>query len=140
MPGIERLSVDNIVASAEQAVQLGIPAIALFPNTEPKLRTEDAREAFNPDNLVCRATRAVKDAGLDIGIMLDVALDPYTSHGHDGLLRGADIANDETLEALVRQSLVQAEAGADILAPSDMMDGRVGAIRRASKRAATPIR
>ena len=129
MPGVERLSVDNIVASAEQAVQLGIPAIALFPNTEPKLRTDDAREAFNPDNLVCRATRAVKDAGLDIGIVLDVALDPYTSHGHDGLLRGAEIANDETLEALVRQSLVQAEAGADILAPSDMMDGRVGAIR-----------
>jgi porphobilinogen synthase len=129
MPGVERLSIDNIVARAEQAMQLGIPAIALFPNTEPKLRTEDAREAFNPDNLVCRATRAVKDAGLDIGIVLDVALDPYTNHGHDGLLRGTDIANDETLEALVRQSLVQAEAGADILAPSDMMDGRVGAIR-----------
>ena len=129
MPGVERLSIDNIVASAEQAMKLGIPAIALFPNTEPKLRTEDAREAFNPDNLVCRATRAVKDAGLDIGIVLDVALDPYTNHGHDGLLRGTDIANDETLEALVRQSLVQAEAGADILAPSDMMDGRVGAIR-----------
>ena len=89
MPGVERLSIDNIVASAEQAVQLGIPAIALFPNTEPKLRTDDAREAFNPDNLVCRATRAVKAAGLDIGILLDVALDPYTSHGHDGLLRGS---------------------------------------------------
>ena len=131
MPGVERLSIDNIVASAEQAVQLGIPAIALFPNTEPKLRTDDAREAFNPENLVCRATRAVKAAGLDIGIVLDVALDPYTSHGHDGLLRGSEIANDETLEALVRQSLVQTEAGADILAPSDMMDGRVGAIRTA---------
>jgi porphobilinogen synthase len=129
MPDIERLSIDNIVASAEQAVQLGIPAIALFPNTEPKLRTDDAREAFNPENLVCRATRAVKAAGLDIGIVLDVALDPYTNHGHDGLLRGSEIANDETLEALVRQSLVQSEAGADILAPSDMMDGRVGAIR-----------
>jgi porphobilinogen synthase len=131
MPGVDRLSIDNIVASAEQAAALGIPAIALFPNTEPKLRTEDAREAFNPDNLVCRATRAVKDAKLNVGIILDVALDPYTNHGHDGLLRGGDIANDETLEALVRQSLVQAEAGADILAPSDMMDGRVGAIRTA---------
>ena len=122
-------------------MQLGIPAIALFPNTEPKLRTEDAREAFNPDNLVCRATRAIKAAGLDIGIMLDVALDPYTSHGHDGLLRGADIANDETIEALVRQSLIQAEAGADMLAPSDMMDGRVGAIRaQPGRRTATPTR
>ena len=131
MPGVERLSIDNIVATAEQAVALGIPAIALFPNTEPKLRTDDAREAFNPENLVCRATRAVKEAGLDIGVVLDVALDPYTSHGHDGLIRGSEIANDETLEALVRQSMVQAEAGADILAPSDMMDGRVGAIRAA---------
>jgi len=129
MPGVERLSIDNIVATAEEAMRLGIPAIALFPNTEPKLRTEDAREAFNPENLVCRATRAVKAAGIDVGVVLDVALDPYTSHGHDGLLRGAEIANDETLAALVRQSLVQAEAGADILAPSDMMDGRVGAIR-----------
>jgi len=131
MPGVERLSIDNIVASAEQAAELGIPAIALFPNTEPKLRSDDAREAFNPENLVCRATRAIKAAGLEIGIVLDVALDPYTSHGHDGLLRGTEIANDETLEALVRQSMVQAEAGADILAPSDMMDGRIGAIRTA---------
>lgn len=131
MPGVERLSIDNIVAAAELAVSLGIPAIALFPNTEPKLRSDDAREAFNPENLVCRATRAVKEAGLDIGIVLDVALDPYTSHGHDGLIRGSEIANDESIEALVRQSMVQAEAGADILAPSDMMDGRVGAIRSA---------
>lgn len=131
MPGVERLSIDNIVAAAEQAVALGIPAIALFPNTEPKLRSDDGREAFNPENLVCRATRAVKEAGLDIGIVLDVALDPYTTHGHDGLMRGSEIANDETIEVLVRQSLVQAEAGADILAPSDMMDGRVGAIRTA---------
>jgi porphobilinogen synthase len=129
MPGIERLSVDNVIAAAEQACELGIPALALFPSTEPKLRTEDAREAFNPANLVCRATRAIKDAGLDIGVILDVALDPYTSHGHDGLIKDGEIANDETLDALVRQSLVQAEAGADILAPSDMMDGRVGAIR-----------
>ncbi|WP_083556346.1 porphobilinogen synthase [Hyphomicrobium sp. NDB2Meth4] len=131
MPGVDRLSVDNIVAAAEQAMGLGIPAIALFPNTEPKLRSDDGREAFNPENLVCRATRAVKEAGLDIGIVLDVALDPYTSHGHDGLMRDDEIVNDETIEALVRQSLVQAEAGADILAPSDMMDGRVGAIRAA---------
>ena len=131
MPGVERLSIDNIVAAAEQALSLGIPAIALFPNTEPKLRTDDAREAFNPENLVCRATRAVKEAGLDIGVVLDVALDPYTSHGHDGLIHGDEIANDESVEALVRQSMVQAEAGADILAPSDMMDGRIGAIRKA---------
>jgi porphobilinogen synthase len=129
MPGIERLSIDNILATAEEAARLGIPAVALFPNTEPKLRTDDAREAFNPENLVCRATRAIKAAGLDVGVVLDVALDPYTSHGHDGLVRGTEIANDETLEALVRQALAHAEAGADVLAPSDMMDGRVGAIR-----------
>jgi porphobilinogen synthase len=131
MPGIERLSIDNVVATAREAADLGIPAIALFPNTDPGLRSDDGREAFNADNLVCRATRAVKDAGLDIGVILDVALDPYTSHGHDGLIRNGDIANDETIDALVRQSLVQAAAGADILAPSDMMDGRVGAIRSA---------
>jgi porphobilinogen synthase len=131
MPGVERLSIDNVVAAAEEAVRLGIPAVALFPYTEPKLRSADAREAFNPENLVCRATRAIKETELDLGVILDVALDPYTSHGHDGLMRGAEIANDETLEALVRQSLVQADAGADILAPSDMMDGRVGAIRSA---------
>lgn len=131
MPGVERISVDLVVAAAEEALSLGIPALALFPYTDPSLRTEDAREAFNPDNLVCRATRAVRAAGLDIGIVLDVALDPYTSHGHDGLMRGDTILNDETLEALVRQSLVQVEAGCDILAPSDMMDGRIGAIRQA---------
>lgn len=131
MPGVERLSVDLIVEAAREAEKLGIPAIALFPNTDKKLRTDDAREAVNPDNLVCRATRAVKKAGVDIGIILDVALDPYTSHGHDGLLVEGEIVNDETVAMLVRQSLVQAEAGADVLAPSDMMDGRVGAIRRA---------
>jgi porphobilinogen synthase len=131
MPGVERLSIDLVVAAAQDAERLGIPAIALFPNTDPKLRTDDAREALNPHNLVCRATRAVKDAGLDVGVILDVALDPYTSHGHDGLLIDGEVANDATLEILVRQSLVQAEAGADILAPSDMMDGRIGAIRRA---------
>ena len=131
MPGVERLSVDLAVAAAEQAVALGIPAIALFPYTDPKLRTDDGREALNPDNLVCRATRAIRKAGLDVGVLLDVALDPYTSHGHDGLMRDGDIVNDETLAALVQQALVQAEAGCDIIAPSDMMDGRIGAIRQA---------
>jgi len=131
MPGVHRLSVDLAVAAAEEAVSLGIPAIALFPYTDPKLRTDDGREAFNAGNLVCRATRAIRKASLDIGVLLDVALDPYTSHGHDGLMQGGEILNDETLEALVRQALVQAEAGCDIIAPSDMMDGRIGAIRQA---------
>ncbi len=102
-----------------------------FPIPIPKLRSDDAAEAFNPENLVCRATRAIKKAGIDIGILLDVALDPYTSHGHDGLLIGDEIVNDETIAALIKQSLVQVEAGADIFAPSDMMDGRIGAIRAA---------
>jgi porphobilinogen synthase len=131
MPGVERLSVDLAVAAAGEAAALGIPAVALFPYTDPKLRTEDGREAFNVDNLVCRATRAIRKAGLDVGVLLDVALDPYTSHGHDGLICDGEIVNDATLEALVRQSLAQAEAGCDIIAPSDMMDGRVGAIRTA---------
>jgi porphobilinogen synthase len=131
MPGVDRLSIDLLVEAAAEAVDLGIPALAIFPNTDPDRRTEDGREAFNPGNLVCRATRAVRDAGLEIGIILDVALDPYTSHGHDGLLRGGEIVNDETLEALVRQALVQVEAGCDVIAPSDMMDGRVAVIRAA---------
>ena len=132
MPGVERLSVDLVVEAAREAEALGIPAIALFPYTDPRLRTADAGEAFNPENLVCRAARAVKAAGIGVGIVLDVALDPYTSHGHDGLLSDdGEILNDETVAALVRQSLVQVEAGADILAPSDMMDGRIGAIRAA---------
>jgi porphobilinogen synthase len=131
MPGVERLSVDLVVAAAEQALSLGIPAIALFPFTDPAKRTDDGREALNPDNLVCRATRAVRSAGLDIGILLDVALDPYTTHAHDGLLRGDVILNDESVEVLVQQALVQVEAGCDIIAPSDMMDGRIGAIRNA---------
>lgn len=131
MPGVDRLSVDLAVEAARDAVGLGIPVIALFPYTDPKLRTDDGREAFNRDNLVCRATRAIRKAGLDIGVLLDVALDPYTSHGHDGLMSGNDILNDETLDALVRQALVQADAGCDVIAPSDMMDGRVGAIRKA---------
>jgi porphobilinogen synthase len=129
MPGVERLSVDLIVAAARDAVALGIPAIALFPYTDPKLRTDDAREAWNPDNLVCRATRAIRAAGLDLGVILDVALDPYTSHGHDGLVADGVILNDETNAALIKQALVQADAGCSILAPSDMMDGRIGAIR-----------
>jgi porphobilinogen synthase len=131
MPGVERLSVDLIVEAAKEAERLGIPAIALFPFTDPKKRSEEAHEAFNADNLVCRATRAIKAAKLDLGVILDVALDPYTSHGHDGLLIGDEIANDETNAALVKQALVQAEAGADVLAPSDMMDGRIGIIRSA---------
>jgi len=129
MPGVERLSVDQVVREAERAAKLEIPCIALFPYTEPDLRDPDGNEALNPDNLVCQATRAVKKEFPDIGILCDVALDPYTSHGHDGLMRGDEIINDETVEVLVRQSLCQAEAGCDVIAPSDMMDGRVGAIR-----------
>jgi len=131
MPGVERFSVDLIVEAAREAVTLGILAVALFPFTDPAKRTDDAREAFNADNLVCRATRAIKAAKLDLGVILDVALDPYTSHGHDGLLVGDEIVNDETNAALVKQALVQTEAGADVLAPSDMMDGRIAAIRSA---------
>jgi porphobilinogen synthase len=131
MPGIERHSVDGVVERAADAARLGIPVVALFPYTDPALRTPDGREALNPDNLVCRAVRAIKREVPDIGILCDVALDPYTSHGHDGLLEGKRIANDATLEVLTRQALVQAEAGCDIIAPSDMMDGRVGAIRGA---------
>ena len=135
MPGVERLSIDLIVQAAREAASLGIPAVALFPYTDPKLRTDDAHEAFNPDNLVCRATRAIKETGIDLGVILDVALDPYTSHGHDGLVAGGRILNDETVEALVRQSLNQVAAGCDVLAPSDMMDGRIGAIRAALEEA-----
>jgi porphobilinogen synthase len=131
MPGVERISPDLAPGIAERALALGIPAVAFFPYTEPSLKTPDGREAFNPDNLVCRATRAIRKAGLAIGVVLDVALDPYTSHGHDGLMEGDEILNDETLEALVRQALVQVEAGCDVIAPSDMMDGRIGAIRAA---------
>ncbi|MDR3469315.1 MAG: porphobilinogen synthase [Xanthobacteraceae bacterium] len=131
MPGVERLTVDQIVRDAERAVKLDIPCLALFPYTEPGLRDEVGSEALNADNLVCRAVRAVKAEFPDIGILCDVALDPFTSHGHDGLIREGVILNDETVEVLVRQALVQAEAGCDIIAPSDMMDGRVGAIRAA---------
>jgi porphobilinogen synthase len=131
MPGVERLSVDEAVREAERAAKLRIPCLALFPYTDPNLRNEDGTEALNPDNLVCRAIRAIKKAVPEVGILCDVALDPYTSHGHDGLLRDGVILNDETVAVLVRQALVEAEAGADIIAPSDMMDGRVGAIRTA---------
>ena len=129
MPGVERVSIDGAVRAAERAAKLGIPAIALFPNTDPDLRDPDGTQAHNPENLVCRAVRAMKAAVPEVGIVTDVALDPYTSHGHDGLLRGEEIINDETVAALVSQSLNQARAGADIIAPSDMMDGRIGEIR-----------
>ena len=131
MPGVERLSVDQAVREAERAAKLTIPCIALFPYTDPKLRDEAGSEALNPDNLVCRAIGAIKKEVPEIGILCDVALDPFTSHGHDGLLRDGAILNDETVAVLVKQALVQAEAGCDIIAPSDMMDGRVGAIRKA---------
>ncbi|MBW8902576.1 MAG: porphobilinogen synthase [Bradyrhizobium sp.] len=129
MPGVDRLSVDQVVREAERAVKLNIPCIALFPYTEPSLRDEQGSEATNPDNLVCKSVRAIKKEFPGLGVLCDVALDPYTSHGHDGLLEDGTILNDETVAVLVRQALVQAEAGCDIIAPSDMMDGRVAAIR-----------
>ena len=129
MPDVERLSVDEAVRAAERAAKLTIPCLALFPYTEPGRRDDDGTEALNPDNLVCRAIRAIKKEVPEIGVLCDVALDPYTSHGHDGLLRDGVILNDETVGVLVRQALVEADAGCDIIAPSDMMDGRVGAIR-----------
>ena len=129
MPGVERLSVDQAVREAERAAKLTIPCVALFPYTDPSLRDDAGSEALNADNLVCRAIRAIKKEVPEIGILCDVALDPFTSHGHDGLLRDGEILNDETVAVLVRQALVQAQAGCDIIAPSDMMDGRVGAIR-----------
>ncbi len=135
LPGVSRWSVDRLGKKAKEAAALGIPCIALFPNTPANLRSEDAREALNRDNLMCRAIKAIKDAVPGIGVLTDVALDPYTSHGHDGLTDAAGrVLNDETTKMLVEQALVQAEAGADIVAPSDMMDGRVGAIRAALER------
>jgi porphobilinogen synthase len=131
MPDVERLSIDEAVRAAERAAELSIPCIALFPYTDPQRRDHTGSEALNPDNLVCRAIRAIKKEVPDVGILCDVALDPYTSHGHDGLLRDGIILNDETVAVLVQQALVEAEAGCDIIAPSDMMDGRVGAIRGA---------
>jgi porphobilinogen synthase len=129
MPGVERLSVDQAVREAERAAKLNIPCIALFPYTDPSLRDEQGSEATNADNLVCKSVRAIKKQFPDLGILCDVALDPFTSHGHDGLIEDGRILNDETVGVLVRQALVQAQAGCDIIAPSDMMDGRVGAIR-----------
>jgi porphobilinogen synthase len=129
MPGVQRISVDQAVRDAERAMKLNIPCIALFPYTEPSLRDERGSEALNPDNLVCQSVRAIKKEFPDLGVLCDVALDPFTSHGHDGLIRDGKILNDETVAVLVRQALVQAEAGCDVIAPSDMMDGRVGAIR-----------
>ncbi len=137
LPGVSRWSVDLIAARAKEAVALGIPCLALFPNTQAERRSEDGREALNPDNLMCRAIRAIKQAcGDDIGVLTDVALDPYTSHGQDGLIDGSGyVLNDATAEVLVGQSLNQAAAGADVIAPSDMMDGRIGTIRDALEEA-----
>lgn len=133
LPGVSRWSVDGVAARAKEAVRLGIPCLALFPNTQPGRRSDDGAEALNPDNLMCRAIKAIKDAcGNDIGVLTDVALDPYTSHGQDGLLDEAGyVVNDDTVAVLVDQALNQAQAGADVIAPSDMMDGRVKAIRMA---------
>ncbi len=131
MPGVERYSIELLVENAARARDLGIPAIALFPVIDQTLKSDDGAEAANPDNLVCRAVRAIKAEVPDIGIICDVALDPFTSHGQDGILENGYVVNDRTIEMLIRQALVQAEAGCDILAPSDMMDGRIGAIRAA---------
>jgi porphobilinogen synthase len=138
MPGVERLSIDLAVSAAKEAAALGIPVIALFPNTPAEARSDDGQEALNPDNLVCRATRAIKEAVPEIGILCDVALDPYTAHGHDGLMDGETILNDETVEVLVGQTLNQVAAGCDIIAPSDMMDGRIAAIRDELEKTANP--
>jgi porphobilinogen synthase len=129
MPGVERLSVELLVEQVAAAQELGIPAVAVFPVTPPNKKTPEAEEAVNPENLACRAVRAIKEAKLSIGVICDVALDPYTSHGQDGLVRDGYVVNDETIEVLRRQAVVQAQAGCDVIAPSDMMDGRIGAIR-----------
>lgn len=131
MPGVNRYSIDVLIEQAGLAVDLGIPAIAIFPSIDADLKTADGGLATDPENLVCRAVRAVKAAHPDLGIICDVALDPFTNHGHDGLLENGDILNDETIEVLCKQAIIQADAGCDIIAPSDMMDGRVGAIRSA---------
>lgn len=131
MPGVERLSIDHVVRAAERAARLGIPAICLFPYTDPSLKTETCEEAWNPDNLSNRATRAIKAAVPEIAVMTDIALDPYSATGHDGFVRDGYVVNDESVDALVKMALSQAEAGSDILGPSDMMDGRIGAMRTA---------
>jgi porphobilinogen synthase len=141
MPGIERLSITLLVERVEEAAALGIPMVALFPATPAELKTDDGQEALNEDNLVCRAVRAIKRRVSSIGVMCDVALDPYTSHGQDGLVRDGYVVNDESVEILCRQALVQADAGCDVIAPSDMMDGRIGAIRDAlDSRGFEPVR
>jgi len=129
MPGVVRHSVDALVESVGEAAALGIPMVAVFPLVDPALKDPQGSNAIDPGNVVCQAVRAIKAAGIDIGVMCDAALDPFTSHGHDGLMRGEEILNDETVEVLVQQSLIQAEAGCDVISPSDMMDGRIGAIR-----------
>lgn len=131
MPGVSRFSIDKLSEQVAEAAELGIPAIALFPETDPAKKTNNGIEATNAENLVCRAVREISASVPDVGIICDVALDPYTSHGHDGLLKDGVIVNDDSLEILCRQAVVQAEAGCDVIAPSDMMDGRVGAIRKA---------
>ena len=131
MPGVERLTVDRVVRAAEEAARLGIPAMCLFPYTDPALKTPGCEEAWNPDNLSNRAIRAIKAEVPEVAVMTDVALDPYNAHGHDGIVRDGVIVNDETVDCLVKMALAQAEAGADILGPSDMMDGRIGAMRAA---------
>jgi porphobilinogen synthase len=131
MPGVDRLTIDLLVQEVKAAADLGIPAIAVFPVTPVEKKCPEGQEATNKDNLICRAMRAVKDAGIDIGLIGDVALDPYTSHGQDGLVRDGYVVNDESLEVLCQQAVVQAQSGCDIIAPSDMMDGRIGAIRNA---------
>jgi porphobilinogen synthase len=135
MPGAPRLSIKGAVEAAKRARKLSIPAIAVFPFIDPAKKDAEGREALNANGLVCRAVRAMKDAAPEVGVMVDVALDPFTDHGHDGLLRDGRIVNDETVAVLVEQALAQVEAGADIVAPSDMMDGRVGAIRAALEKA-----
>ncbi|MBM3514453.1 MAG: porphobilinogen synthase [Alphaproteobacteria bacterium] len=131
MPGVSRLTIDLAVSAAQEARDAGIPAIALFPAVETLLKDATGSEALNPDSLVCRAVRAIKGAVPDIGVITDVALDPYTSHGHDGIVDGGDVANDATVAVLARQAVLLAAAGSDVVAPSDMMDGRIGAVRRA---------
>lgn len=131
MPGIERLTIDELVKESALLVDLGIPAVAIFPVVDLSLKTEDAKEAYNPENLVCRAVEELKTAQPDLGIICDVALDPYTAHGHDGLMKEGVILNDETVAVLCKQSVAQAKAGCDVIAPSDMMDGRIGSIRQA---------
>ena len=131
MPGIERVSVEGAKEVAKRAVDLGVPALAIFPVVDSELKTDAAEEAWNPDNLMCRATQAIDGLGLDLGLVCDVALDPYTSHGQDGLVRDGYVVNDETLEALSKQAVNQARSGASVIAPSDMMDGRIGVIRQA---------